>query len=180
MTSNFNSHGGMRLQGSLLSAALWLTLLEEIMTDEDTTDRSRRTFMKGAAATGVAATGIMGFSGSAAAQQNIRELNVRDVNVQGGLVNLNISNVNILRDFDDLIVTIIGGDVLSDITIDIEEINILRFEDEVNVIRDVNVNVQDVLNDNVVQVAILALSDGDIVAAGSGASNDANFADFSE
>lgn len=151
------------------------------MTDKDTNDKSRRTFMKGAAATGVAATGMAAFSGSAAAQEDIRQLNVRDVNVQDGLVNLNISNVNILRNVDDIIVTIIGGDVLSDITIDIEEINILRFEDEVNVIRDVNVNVQDVLNDNVVQVAVLALSDaGDIVAAGSGASNDANFADFSE
>lgn len=150
------------------------------MTEKDRSNSTlRRTFMKGAAATGVAATGITAFSGSAAAQQDIRRLNVQDVNVQDGLVNVNISNVNILRDVDDIIVTVIGGDVLSDIVIDIDEINILRFEDEVNVIRDVDVNVQDVLNDNVVQVVILALSDaGDIVAEGSGATNDANFADF--
>ena len=153
------------------------------MTEKDQSNSTlRRTFMKGAAATGVTATGITALSGSAAAQQNnIQRLNVQDVNVQDGLVNVNISNVNILRDVDDIIVTVIGGDVLSDNVIDIEEINILRFEDEVNVIQDVNVNVQDVLNDNVVQVAILALSDaGDIVAQGSGASDDANFADFSE
>lgn len=144
------------------------------MADKDLDSEARRKFVKGAAATGVAATGLTAFSGSAAGQQDIQELNVRDVTIQDGLVNLNISNVNILRDFDDLFITIIGGDVLSDIEIDIEEINILRFEDEVNVIRDVNVEIYDFLNDNTVQVAIVALSDaGDIVAQGCGATNDA-------
>lgn len=144
------------------------------MTD-DQPDESRRNVLKGAAATGVAATGLGAVGGSASAQQDrIRRLNVQDVNVQGGLINVNVSNVNILRDFDDIVVTVIGGDVLSDIDIDIGEINILRFEDEVNVIRDVEVTVQNVLNDNVVQVVIAVLSGGEIVAQGSGATNDAD------
>ena len=131
------------------------------MTEEDQSNSTlRRTFMKGAAATGVAATGITAFSGGAAAQQNIRQLNVRDINLQDGVLNLNVQNVNILRDFDEINVTVIGGDVLSNIDVNIENIDI-----------DVNVEVVDVLNNNVVQVAILALSDGDIVAQGSGATN---------
>lgn len=120
--------------------------------------------MKGAAATGAAAVSLGALGGTASAQQNIRRLNVRDINFQEGLINVNVSNVNILRDFDEIVVTVIGGDVVG------RDINILRFEDEVNILNDLTINV----NDNVVQVVVLALSEaGDIVAAGSGATNDA-------
>ena len=132
------------------------------MTDQNDSEQTRRTFVKGAAVTGVAATGLTAFSGNVAAQQNIQRLNVRDINLQDGVLNVNVQNVNILRDFDDIVVTVIGGDVLSNIDVNIENIDV-----------DVDVNVVDVLNNNVVQVAIVALSEtGDIVAQGSGATND--------
>lgn len=132
----------------------------------------RRTFMKGAAATGVAATGLGAFSGSAAAQQNVRNLNVRDVQAAGGSVlQVQVQNVNVLNnidvDIDDVVVTVIGGDVRDVVTVNLEDIT---FEDRVinveleNVLQDITV--QDLLNDNVVQVIVTALSDGDVVATG--------------
>ena len=135
------------------------------MSDKNQSDETRRTFMKGAAATGVAATGLTAFGGNAAAQQeNIRNLNV-NLTEQGGILNVNVQNVNVLNNVnvEDVVVTVIGGDVLSDIEVDIRNI-------------DVDVNVEnvltDILNDSVVQVAVVALSDtGDIVAAGSDAAN---------
>ena len=131
------------------------------MTEEDQSEQTRRTFVKGAAATGVAATGVTAFSGGAAAQpQNIRNLNV-NLTEQGGLLNVNVQNVNVLNNVnvEDIVVTVIGGDVLSDINVNIEDI-------------DVDVTVEnvltDILNESVVQVAVLALNgSGDAVAAGS-------------
>ncbi|WP_336363177.1 hypothetical protein [Halalkalicoccus salilacus] len=130
------------------------------MSDQNKPDEARRTFMKGAAATGVAATGLGIFSGGAVAQQeNIRNLNV-NLTRQGGLLNVNVQNVNVLNNVnvEDIVVTVIGGDVLSDIEVNID---------------DVTVNLlNNLLNDSVVQVAVVALSDtGDIVAAGSDALN---------
>lgn len=134
------------------------------MNENNVSDDSRRTFLKGATATGLAATGLGVFGGSAAAQQNIRELNV-NLSEQGGLLNVNVQNVNVLRNVnvEDVVVTVIGGDVLSDIEVDVRNI-------------DVDVNIEnvltDILNESVVQVAVVALSDaGDIVAAGSDALN---------
>lgn len=122
--------------------------------------------MKGAAATGVAATGVTAFSGGAAAQPNIRNLNV-NLTEQGGLLNVNVQNVNVLNNLnvEDVVVTVIGGDVLSDIEVDIRNIDVdVTVE---NVLNDL-----DVLNDSVVQVAVLALNgSGDAVAAGSDALN---------
>lgn len=125
-------------------------------------DVDRRTFVKGAAATGVAATGLGAVGGTAAAQQNIKNLNVQ---ISGGLVN--ISNINALQNVEvsDVAVTVIGGDVdvdvediANDLDIDAENIQV--------------VNVEDVLNDSVVQVAVSVLSDaGNLVAAGSDAAN---------
>lgn len=121
--------------------------------------------MKGAVATGVAATGL-GLFGSASAQQDIRELSI-NITEQGGLLNVNVQNVNVLRNVnvEDVVVTVIGGDVLSDIEVDIRNIDVdVTVE---NVLNDL-----DVLNDSVVQVAVVALSDtGDIVAAGCDALN---------
>lgn len=127
--------------------------------------------MKGAVGAGVAATGLTAFGGSASAQQNVRNLNLGGIRIledAGGLVNVEVDvrNVNILRDFDDLTVTVIGGDV---------------FGDEVNVVRDVEVNVNDrvinveledidvdVLTDSVVQVAVAVLGGaGNAAAQGS-------------
>lgn len=134
------------------------------MTEEDQSEQTRRTFVKGAAATGVAATGVTAFSGGAAAQQDIRNLNV-NLTEQGGLVNVNVQNVNVLNNVnvEDIVVTVIGGDVevLNNLTVNIE---------------DIDVNIENVLNDllseSAVQVAVVALSDaGDIVAAGSDALN---------
>lgn len=128
-------------------------------------DEERRTFMKGAVATGVAATGL-GLFGSASAQQDIRELSI-NITEQGGLLNVNVQNVDVLRNVnvEDVVVTVIGGDVLSNIDVDIRNIDVdVTVE---NVLNDL-----DVLNDSVVQVAVVALSDtGDIVAAGSDALN---------
>lgn len=143
------------------------------MSEKNQSDSTlRRTFMKGAAATGVAATGLGAFSGSAAAQQNVRNLNVRDVQAAGGSVlQVQVQNVNVLNnidvDIDDVVVTVIGGDVRDVVTVNLEDIT---FEDRVinveleNVLQDITV--QDLLNDNVVQVIVTALSDGDVVATG--------------
>ncbi|MFC7008235.1 twin-arginine translocation signal domain-containing protein [Halalkalicoccus salilacus] len=135
------------------------------MTEEDQSEQTRRTFVKGAAATGVAATGVTAFSGGAAAQpQNIRNLNV-NLTDQNGLVNVNVQNVNVLNNVnvEDIVVTVIGGDVevLNNLNVNIEDI-------------DVNIEnvLSDILNDSVVQVAVLALNgSGDAVAAGSDALN---------
>lgn len=134
------------------------------MSEDPEPDDSRRTFMKGAAATGLAVTGLGAFGGSAAAQQNIRSLNV-SLTEQNGLLNVNISNVNALNNVnvEDIVVTVIGGDVLSNITVDVKNIDV-----------DVTVKnvLTDFLNDSVVQVAVVALSDtGDIVAQGCDALN---------
>lgn len=135
------------------------------MTDNNVPDDSRRTVLKGAAATGLAATGLGVFGTSAAAQQNIKNLNV-NLTQQGGLLNVNVQNVNLLNnlDIDDVAVTVIGGDVevLNNIDVNLEDIDVDVAIDDV---------LQDVLNDSVVQVAVMALSDGDIVAAGSDALN---------
>ena len=141
---------------------------QQIMTEEDQSNETRRTFMKGAAATGVAATGLTAFSGSAAGQQDIRELAV-NLQEQNGTLNVNVQNVNVLRNVnvEDVVVTVIGGDVLSNIQVDIRNIDV-----DVTVEDVLNENIINILNDNVVQVAVLALSDaGDIVAAGSDAAN---------
>ena len=143
------------------------------MSEKNQSDSTlRRTFMKGAAATGVAATGLGAFSGSAAAQQNVRNLNVRDVQAAGdSLLQVQVQNPNVLNnidvDIDDVVVTVIGGDVREVVTVNVEDIT---FEDRVinveleNVLQDITV--QNFLNDNVVQVIVTALSDGDVVATG--------------
>lgn len=133
------------------------------MTPDTPEDEERRTLMKGAVATGVAATGL-GIFGSASAQQGIRNLNVQ---ISNGLVN--ISNINALQNVQvsDVTVTIIGGDV--NVDVDVENIaNDLDID-----VSDVEVvNVEDVLNDSVVQVAVAVLgSSGNLVAAGSDAAN---------
>lgn len=134
------------------------------MTEQNDSEQTRRTFVKGAAATGVAATGLTAFSGGAAAQQRIRNLNI-NLTEQDGVLNVNVQNVNVLNNLnvEDVVVTVIGGDVLSDINVNIEDVNVEIIDD---------VNVENVLNNNVVQVAVVALSDtGDIVAQGSDALN---------
>lgn len=143
------------------------------MSEKNQSDSTlRRTFMKGAAATGVAATGLGAFSGSAVAQQNVRNLNVRDVQAAGdSLLQVQVQNPNVLNnidvDIDDVVVTVIGGDVRDVVTVNVEDIT---FEDRVinveleNVLQDITV--QNFLNDNVVQVIVTALSDGDVVATG--------------
>lgn len=133
------------------------------MTPDTPEDEERRTLMKGAVATGVAATGL-GIFGSASAQQGIRNLNVQ---ISNGLVN--ISNINALQNVQvsDVAVTVIGGDV--NVDVDVENIaNDLDID-----VSDVEVvNVEDVLNDSVVQVAVAVLgSSGNLVAAGSDAAN---------
>ncbi|WP_336345308.1 hypothetical protein [Halalkalicoccus ordinarius] len=137
------------------------------MSDKNQPDEARRTFIKGAAATGVAATGLTAFSGSAVGQQQrIRSLNI-NLTEQDGLLNVVVQNVNALNNVnvEDIVVTVIGGDVLSNIEVDIRNIDV-----NVEIIDDVNV--ENVLNNNVVQVAVVALSDtGDIVAQGSDALN---------
>ena len=132
------------------------------MNENNVSDDSRRTFLKGATATGLAATGLGVFGGSAAAQQNVRNLNVQ---ISNGLVN--ISNINALQNVNvsEVAVTVIGGDVdvdveniLNNLDIDVEDVQV--------------VNVEDVLNDSVVQVAVGVLgSAGNLVAAGSDAAN---------
>ena len=133
------------------------------MSDENkVADEKRRTVLKGAAATGVAATGL-GVFGSASAQQGIKNLNVQ----VGGDGLVSISNINALNNVQvsDVAVTVIGGDV----DVDVENIaNDLDLD-----VSDVQVvNVQNVLNDSVVQVAVAVLGDADeLVAAGSDAAN---------
>ena len=130
------------------------------MSDENkVADEKRRTVLKGAAATGVAATGL-GVFGSASAQQGIKNLNVQVSS--GGLVN--ISNINALNNVQvsDVAVTVIGDDLdvdVDDVLSDIEVENVQV------------VNVEDVLNDSVVQVAVAVLSGQELVAAGSDAAN---------
>lgn len=149
------------------------------MNENNVSDDSRRTFLKGATATGLAATGLGVFSGSAAAQQNIRELNI-SLNEQGGLLNVNVQNVNVLRNVNvqDVVVTVIGGDVdiIDDVDINIEdvEVNLLN----IALLNDLDIDIEDVevlnniLNDSVVQVAVAVLGQNDnIVAAGSDALN---------
>lgn len=132
------------------------------MTEKDLVDDdSRRNFLKGATATGLAATGL-GVFGSAAAQSNIKNLNVQ---LSGGLVN--ISNLNVLNNVDvsDVAVTVIDGDVnvnveniANNLDLDVEDVQV--------------VNVENVLNDSVVQVAVAVLGEsGDLVAAGSDVAN---------
>ena len=133
------------------------------MSDENkVADEKRRTVLKGAAATGVAATGL-GVFGSASAQQGIKNLNVQ----VGGNGLVSISNINALNNVQvsDVAVTVIGGDV----DVDVENIaNDLDLD-----VSDVQVvNVQNVLNDSVVQVAVAVLGATDeLVAAGSDAAN---------
>lgn len=136
--------------------------------NETETGTKRRKVLKAAAATGAAATGLGAVGGTASAQGGIRQLNVSDINLQDGLLNVNISNISVLRNFDDLVVTVIGGDVIGgDVNV-----NILRAGDDIDIDVLEDITVQDVLNDNTVQVTVAALSDaGDIVAAGSGAAN---------
>ena len=133
------------------------------MSDENkVADEKRRTVLKGAAATGVAATGL-GVFGSASAKQGIKNLNVQ----VGGDGLVSISNINALNNVQvsDVAVTVIGGDV----DVDVENIaNNLDLD-----VSDVQVvNVEDVLNDSVVQVAVAVLSGQELVAAGSDAAND--------
>lgn len=131
------------------------------MDENNVPDDSRRTVLKGAAATGLAATGLGVFGGSAVAQQDIRSLSV-NVTEQGGVLNVNIQNVRVLESVNvqDVVVTVIGGDVLSNITVEDVDVDVLN-----------NVDI-DILNDSSVQVAVAALSDaGEIVAAGSDALN---------
>lgn len=125
---------------------------------------SRRTFSKGAIASGAAALGLAGVSGSAAAQQNAKNLQLGDVTQNSsGLLSIQVQNVNILQNVnvEDITVTVIGGDanIIRNVDVNIED-----------VINDRVINVENVkiLNDSVVQVAVAALSDtGDVVAAGS-------------
>lgn len=116
--------------------------------------------MKGAVATGIAAAGL-GTVGSASAQRGIQNLNVQ---ISNGLVN--ISNINALQNVNvsDVVVTVIGGDV----DVDVENIaNDLDLD-----VSDVQVvNVEDVLNDSVVQVAVSVLGSSGLVGAGSDATN---------
>lgn len=125
---------------------------------------SRRRFSKGAIASGAAALGLAGVSGSAAAQQNAKNLQLGDVTQNSsGLLSIQVQNVNILQNVnvEDITVTVIGGDanIIRNVDVNIED-----------VINDRVINVENVkiLNDSVVQVAVAALSDtGDVVAAGS-------------
>lgn len=138
------------------------------MSEDTEPDDSRRTFLKGVAATGVAATGLAAFSGGAAAQQ-VRTLRLGDVQVGSGLLTVQLQNINVLRNvnIEDVVVTVIGGDV----RILEEGINI-NFEEEVIEINlkniDVDVDVlNDALNNNNVQVAVAVLGDADnVLAAG--------------
>lgn len=84
------------------------------MTENTHSERTRRTFIKGAAATGIAATGITAFSGSAAAQEPTDYLTVSDdeatlngeeltgstVTIQQGSQNAQFEDLNV--EFDDL------------------------------------------------------------------------------
>lgn len=84
------------------------------MTEKFHSERTRRTFIKGAAATGIAATGITAFSGSAAAQEPTDYLTVSDgedtlqgddlagssVTIQEGNQNAQFEDLNV--EFDDL------------------------------------------------------------------------------
>lgn len=84
------------------------------MTEKSHSERTRRTFIKGAAATGIAATGITAFSGSAAAQEPTDYLTVSDgedtlqgddvagssVTIQQGNQNPQFEDLNV--EFDDL------------------------------------------------------------------------------
>lgn len=130
------------------------------MTDDETNDLHRRTFVKGAAATGVAATGITAFGGNAAAQ-NVQRLQLGDVQVGNGLVTVQLQNVRIIRDItlQDIDVTVIGGDVVGgDLTVDvIDDVNVdIDFDDRV-------INIQNVANDilqgSVIQVSVAVLGD---------------------
>lgn len=131
--------------------------------------------MKGAVGAGVAATGLTAFSGSAAAQQNVRQLQLGDVVIDtgGGLIDIDVRNINILRDFDDIIVTVIGGDVVGgdviggDVNVDIiRDVNIdVNFEDRVINVENIDVNV---LNNSVVQVAVAVLGGAGNAAAAQG------------
>ena len=128
-------------------------------TNDD--DATRRTVLKGAAATGITATGL-GVFGSASAQQNLRNLNVQ---ISNGLVN--VSNINALNNVQvsDVVVTVIGGDV---------NVNVENIANNLNIdVEDVQVvNVEDVLNNSVVQVAVAVLgASGNLVGAGSDATN---------
>lgn len=130
------------------------------MNGNSSTDGTRRTVLKGAAATGLAAVGVGAFGGGAVARRNVRNLNL-NLSESDGLLTVNVQNVDVLRNLDveDVQVTVIGGDALSNIDVEISDV-------------DVDVNIQEVaqniLNDSVVQVAVAVLDGGgDIVAAGS-------------
>lgn len=98
-----------------------------------TENHSRRTFVKGIAATGTAATGVAAFGGSTAAQEE-------GLNVNTG--NLNITEQNGEQQAEGLIVVQAQNVALQDVV-------------EVTVGDDV-VNIEDVevLNENVIQVAV--------------------------
>lgn len=123
-------------------------------------DDSRRNFLKGAAATGITATGLLAFSGSATAQ-NVRRLQLGDVQAAEGLLTVQIQNVNVLNNLDveDVVVTVIGGDVrILEGGINIEDSLIEISNNDIDV---------DLLNDSVVQVAVAVLGEADnVVAAG--------------
>lgn len=130
-----------------------------------TENPNRRTFVKGAAATGLAAAGLGAMSGGAAAQQNIRNLNLGDVAASDGLLSINLQNINVLRNVNvqDVVVTVIGGDLrILEGGIDIS------FEEEVINVENVDVDVlNNALNNNNVQVGVAVLGDADnVLAAG--------------
>jgi hypothetical protein len=90
-------------------------------------NKTRRTFMKGAAATGVAATGITAFSGSAAAQ----DPDPGDFDVDTSRLNVNQQTGN-LRGL--IILNNINVDIIDDITLENINVQILYAEDEARVI----------------------------------------------
>jgi hypothetical protein len=95
------------------------------MTEESRFDKTRRTFMKGAAATGIAATGIAAFSGNAAAQPNIDTSDFTVIEQDGvqtaeGLIVVQAQNIAIT----DLVEVVIGRSV-------VENVEILNITDNV-------------------------------------------------
>ncbi|WP_336364449.1 twin-arginine translocation signal domain-containing protein [Halalkalicoccus salilacus] len=129
------------------------------MTDQNPSERTRRTFMKGAAATGVAATGITAFSGNVAAQElqvDADRLNVnQNTGRLSGLVVLNNVNVDVIDDItlENIDVDIIdeNNEILSNITVqrlivtgggDVVRLIINDVIDDVNILNDANVSLQ--------------------------------------
>lgn len=115
---------------------------KQTMTEQNQSERTRRTFMKGAAATGVAATGITAFSGSAAGQQNpvnvdASQLEIGDQDgeqVATGLINVQVQNAVVA--IQDVISVQIGRSVIENLNVEVLNDN------EVNIALDDVVNVQ--------------------------------------